>query len=65
MGWMYVIGNCVSCKTVIGFNPDLVPSIRVNGVREPLCLDCVARWEKIHGQKVNIHPDAYEPQEVV
>jgi hypothetical protein len=65
MGWMFVAGRCAACQTFITFNPDLVPSIRVNGVKEPLCPECVAKWEQIHGQKVNIHPEAYEPQEVL
>jgi len=65
--YMFVIGHCVACETQLTFNPDRVPSLRVNGVREPLCRGCHAEWNKIHrpGQEpLAIHEDAYEPQEV-
>lgn len=69
MAYMFVVGECVACKTVITFNADKVPSIRVNGVREPICAGCFRRWNLIH--RVNkglnplpLDPEAYEPQEV-
>lgn len=64
MGYLYCVGHCVACKALVHFNPDLVPSLRVNGSREPLCESCAKRWGEIHSQPVRIHPDAYEPQEV-
>lgn len=43
----------------------LVPSLTVNGEREPLCRSCAERWKAIHHQPdVQIHPNAYEPEPV-
>lgn len=42
MGYMLAMAPCFGCKRVISFNPDLVPSIRVNGEKEPVCGDCIA-----------------------
>jgi hypothetical protein len=64
MAYMFAIGDCAACGNRMGFNPDRVPSIRVNGKREPLCRSCAERWGEIHHQPVNIHPHAYEPEEV-
>jgi len=66
---MYVlcVGACINCGVLITFNPNRVPSIRINGVREPLCAGCFARWNQIHrtGQGLEslpLHPDAYRPE---
>ena len=68
MGYMYVMGNCIGCGILFTFNADWVPSVMVQGTREPICRDCVARVNPIRAQKgldpIRIHPDAYEPQEV-
>lgn len=64
MGYMFAIGDCAACGNRMGYNPNHVPSIRVNGVREPLCRFCAEKWGEIHNQTVVIHPDAYEPEEV-
>jgi hypothetical protein len=32
---MSVVGKCLCCPRVFGFNPHKVPSFRVEGVREP------------------------------
>ena len=69
MAFMFVIGGCINCGVMITFNPSRVPSIRVNGVREPLCVTCHARWNEIHRsskglEPVAIHPEAFEPEEV-
>lgn len=34
-------GRCYGCKRIFGFNPVRVPSVVVNGSREPICQDCV------------------------
>ena len=47
MGYMQAFGPCVNCGRVFGFNPELVPSIRVNGVREPVCKVCIDRANPI------------------
>ncbi len=64
MAYMYLVANCISCKCLFTCNPDLVPSLKVNGVKEPLCRSCTEVWEKIHGKTDTILPGAYEPQEV-
>ncbi len=57
---IFVMGHCVACKNLITFHPDFVPSLAVNGAREPLCRTCVKRWGEIHKKPVTIHPDAYD-----
>jgi hypothetical protein len=68
MGFMTVIGECFGCGIVFSFNADHVPSIPINGVREPICQACV---DRANPQRVAngldpivVHPLAYEPQEV-
>lgn len=34
---------CAGCRQVFFYNPVRVPSIRINGVREPICRACVER----------------------
>ena len=41
MGYVFVMSACFGCKQPFSYNPHLVPSIRVNGVREPVCQACV------------------------
>lgn len=43
MGYAFAMSPCVVCGKVFTFNPVKVPSIKVNGVWEPACLDCVNR----------------------
>jgi len=64
MGYMMLICECAACRRPISCNPEKVPSIRINGVREPICRACAERWSEIHNTPVSIHPDAYEPTEV-
>lgn len=68
MAHMFVIGNCINCKVMITFSPSHVPSLTVNGRREPLCKTCFERWNEIHRtskglEPLEIHPDAYESEE--
>lgn len=65
MGWAIVTSACVGCGRLFGYNPHRVPSVRVNGVREPICRDCV---DRANPQRVanglppiEIRDDAYEP----
>lgn len=69
MGFMFVIGNCFGCGTRFSFNADKVPSIPINGKREPICETCV---ERANPQRVANGlapivplPGAYEPAEVM
>jgi hypothetical protein len=66
-GYYWAMGNCIACGSTISFNPDYVPSIRVNGKKEPLCRGCFGQWNQIHRvskglEPVALHPQAYEPQ---
>jgi len=67
MGWMFVLGECYGCGRMFTFNADHVPSIPIDGVREPICRDCVERAnpERVKNglEPIVPHPDAYEPQE--
>lgn len=67
MAYMSAMGDCYGCKKVFSFNPDLVPSIPINGVREPICQDCVntANPRRIANglQPIVVLPGAYDPQE--
>ena len=66
-GYVFVHGPCVACGILISYSPSHVPSIRVNGEREPLCRGCFAEWNRIHRTSkglpaLKIHPDAYNPE---
>ena len=67
MSYMFALGTCYGCKCLFSFNPELVPSIPINGVREPICRDCVERVNPLRQQK-GLPPivplaGAYEPAE--
>ena len=65
MGYALAMSPCIGCGQVFGYNPTRVPSITINGEREPICRFCVARVNPI--RKANglppivPLPDAYEP----
>lgn len=69
MGYMLAMGDCFGCKQVFSFNPELVPSVVVNGKREPICRNCVARVNPrrvANGlEPITILPGAYDPAESV
>jgi hypothetical protein len=69
MGWMYVIGPCIGCGQIFTFNPDLVPSVRIDGEREPICQNCVdhANVNRVSKglEPIIPHSQAYDPQEVM
>ena len=60
-----VMGSCVCCQQLFQFNPFLVPSVEVDGIREPLCRVCVelANPRRIANGLAPIvpRPGAYEP----
>lgn len=68
MGYMIAMGPCCICRQVFSFNPELVPSIRINGEREPVCRSCMEQGNAIRREKglqpFAILPGAYEPEEV-
>ena len=61
MGYLIMMGSCAACHSLIQFNPNKVPSIRINGKREPLCLNCANRWNELHPENARpIDKTAYE-----
>ena len=43
MGYVFATSACAGCKRLFSYNPVRVPSIRINGSREPICAACVER----------------------
>ena len=68
-----VYSPCASCGKAFGYNPHRVPSIRIDGVRQPVCKDCIEAENLKRQINIDIgqtdpdmplltyHPDAYEP----
>ena len=66
MGYAYLLCDCVACFKPIMCNPNLVPSLRVKGVKQPICRKCAERWNTIHRtsnglEPVPIEDGAYDP----
>jgi len=65
MGYYFVIGQCVNCGNVFTFNPDKVPSVTVNGRREPVCQACIEFANPIREARglprIKPLPGAYDP----
>jgi len=65
MGYAFMVGNCLVCKQMFTFNPVLVPSHRVNGVKEPVCKHCIDAANPVRKKKglppLTYAPGAYEP----
>ena len=63
-----VYSPCVSCGIAFGYNPNRVPSIRIEGVRQAVCKNCIEA-ENIRRKSLNdpemplltYHQDAYSP----
>jgi len=51
MGFAFCMGGCCICKVTFNFNPDRVPSIRINGEKEPICRACHADINKLRESK--------------
>lgn len=64
-GYCIVHGRCFGCGQLFQFHPHKVPSIRVEGVRQPVCRTCIekANPERIKNglAPVVIMDGAYEP----
>lgn len=64
MGYVTAMSPCIACKNVFSYNPHKVPSIRINGVREPICRECIPRINRLRAQAgtdpIVPAPDAYE-----
>jgi hypothetical protein len=65
MGYAFCAGPCCGCGQPFVFNPRRVPSIRINGHRQPICRSCIARvnpMRRANGlEEIVPLPDAYEP----
>jgi hypothetical protein len=66
-GFMMVLGPCVGCGRLFTFSAERVPSVIVNGHREPVCQMCVDRAnpERIANglDPIVVLPGAYEGDE--
>jgi hypothetical protein len=72
MAWISVIGECLICKHVFSYNPNLVPTFRVNanghidpkGTKEPVCEGCLSIYNEKRRQyglpETMALPGAYE-----
>lgn len=67
MGYMFVLSACFGCNRPFTYNATWVPSIPIDGVREPICRECVERANPMRIANgldpIVPHPDAYEPEE--
>ena len=65
MGLVAVWSACGGCGRVFSYNPHRVPSVRVDGVRVPICRDCIEAANPVRVERglepFQVHPDAYEP----
>jgi hypothetical protein len=63
-GYVTAMGSCIGCKRLFSFNPVRVPSITINGSREPICRDCVERVNPTRIKNglppIVPHDDAYD-----
>ena len=61
--FVYMMATCCNCERVISFAPTKVPSLMIEGKREPLCRSCAERWNEMNPEKARpIQEGAYEPQ---
>ena len=65
MGYAFATSACFGCGRLFTYNPVRVPSIRIKGVREPICLACITATNPkriANGlEPITPHPEAYEP----
>jgi hypothetical protein len=51
MGVYQAFGPCVLCGVPFFFHPNKVPSLRLHGVREPVCRSCFDRANALRESK--------------
>ena len=65
MGYVSCMSPCYSCKKLFSYNPMLVPSLTVNGVKQPFCQECVNKANPLRVanglEPIVPLPGAYEP----
>ena len=66
MPYQFVTSPCGVCRTLIWYNPDLVPALNISGEKQAVCPSCVATYNALHPELEDfvIAKGAYEPQEV-
>lgn len=64
MSYMFVVSPCFGCGKLFTYNPLWVPSIPIQGIKEPVCVACVTlvNPKRIANglEPIVIHPEAYE-----
>lgn len=59
------LADCANCRQPFTFNPNQVPSVRVDGVRVPICRECITAANDTRRKSglpvFTISEDAYEP----
>uniref|UniRef100_A0A6M3X6H8 Uncharacterized protein n=1 Tax=viral metagenome TaxID=1070528 RepID=A0A6M3X6H8_9ZZZZ len=65
MGYALMFGKCCACGGLTSFNPVKVPSVRINGTKEPVCKFCIEdankKRKEMGLETFNVPEDAYEP----
>lgn len=65
MGFVFMTTVCFGCGNVFNCHPNLVPSIRVEGHRQPICAECVKRANPLRIRNgldpIVPPPGAYQP----
>jgi hypothetical protein len=65
MGSFFAIGRCICCGRHFTFHPERVPSLTVDGRREPVCRTCVDRINPVRKAnglaEIVPLPGAYKP----
>lgn len=65
MGYVMGFSKCYTCNQPFGYNPNYVPSVRVDGIKEPLCKTCIedanSKRKALGISQFPVHPQAYEP----
>ncbi len=64
-GYAICTGTCYGCKQLFTFHSLYVPSLTIEGEREPFCRACIERANAIRKDKRmpprEVHPRGYEP----
>lgn len=67
MGFLYVLGPCYVCSRLFAFSATRVPSIVVEGEREPICGTCIDRANVERARTglppIEVLPGAFDPDE--
>jgi hypothetical protein len=65
MGYLSLLATCVACRQPFTCNPYRVPSIPIEGVRQPVCRSCIEaanrRRAALGNEPIAVLPGAYDP----